>query len=218
MSHDIEHRQVEITTDDGCLLHGDLAMPALPIAAASILHPHPRMGGDRHSPVVDALFRALPERRIAAVRPDFRGVGRSSGSFGGGMAERLDAAAALELLTAVTPEVPLWSIGYSFGGDVALSVDRADLTGWVAVAPPLAVVSSDPPSRPPAGEDHRPTVLVVPAHDQFNPPAAARATTADWSETLVIDVPMADHFLAGRLDAVVDLVLAAITEPRHLQG
>ena len=202
----IEQREIRTTTADGCVLHGDLAIPHAPVAAASILHPHPRMGGDRHNSVVDALFRALPTHGVAALRIDFRGVGRSTGTYDGGVGEREDAGAALRALADELPSVPLWSIGYSFGGDVALSVDHQGLAGWIAVAAPLAVVADSPPSAT-AG---RPTTLVVPAHDQFNPVDQARAATVAWADTRVVDIPMADHFLAGRLDAMVEAVIAAL--------
>jgi uncharacterized protein len=211
MSDDIERREIQVTTADACVLRGDVALPLAPIASASILHPHPRMGGDRHNGVVEALFRALPLHRIAAVRIDFRGVGRSTGTYGGGVGERHDAVAALEAASDAVPGVPVWSVGYSFGGDVALSVDRPDLAGWVAVAPPLAVL----PESPPAAEAGRPAVLVVPAHDQFNPPDAARTATAHWPDTQIVEISMADHFLVGRLDAVVEMVVGAITPAGH---
>lgn len=214
MSDDIDHRhaephEIEVTTDDGCVLVGDLAIPRDARCAAAILHPHPRMGGDRHNAVVDALFRALPTAGVAVLRVDFRGVGRSTGGYDGGVGERLDGLAALATLDAALPELPLWSLGYSFGADVALSIDHERLAGWVVVAPPLAVVGEAPPAAAPG----RPTVLVVPAHDQFAPPEAARSATAEWADTTLEEVPMADHFLVGRLDAMVELVLAALAVP-----
>jgi alpha/beta superfamily hydrolase len=208
MSGDIRPpRPIEVQTSDGCTLHGDLAVPAEPLGAVSVLHPHPRMGGDRHNAVVDALFRALPRAGFAVLRLDFRGVGRSTGAYDGGVGERLDGRAALDALAHEASGLPLWSAGYSFGGDVALSIDHEELAGWVAVAPPLAVLADEPP----AARAGRPTVLVVPAHDQFGPPDAARRATEGWHDTTVVEVPMADHFLAGRLDTTVGLVLGALT-------
>ncbi|MDZ7677180.1 MAG: alpha/beta hydrolase [Acidimicrobiales bacterium] len=207
MSDDIDIGPIEIVTDDGLTLHGDLVVPPGTGAVAVVCHPHPRMGGDRHNTVVDAVFRGLAVTGVAVVRFDFRGVGRSEGTFGSGVDERLDASAALGTAAALAPGTPLWSIGYSFGGDVALSSDHPDLTGWVAIAAPLSVIADDPA----AATDDRPTTLVVPAHDQFRPPAAARDASAGWGATTVVEIDMADHFLTGRLAAAVDAVVEAVT-------
>jgi uncharacterized protein len=195
-----------LTTGDGNTLDAEVITVPGALGAAVVCHPHPQMGGDRHNPVVDALFRALPRHEITTLRFDFRGVGRSTGAYADGIGERQDAEAALTWLAEHHPGMPLWSVGYSFGGDVALSVDHPALAGWVAVAPPLRVLADDPP----ASTSGRPTTLVVPAHDQFSPPERTRAETAAWHDTSIVEVPMGDHFLAGRLDTVADLVLAAL--------
>jgi alpha/beta superfamily hydrolase len=44
----------------------------------------------------------------------------------------------------------------------------------------------------------------VAEHDQFNPPDAARATTAEWRATDVTSISGADHFLNGRLSHVAE--------------
>lgn len=182
----------------GVTLAGDLALPAEPAAAAVVCHPHPAYGGDRHNTVVDAVFRALPARGIAALRFDFR-----PGAGSGGAGAEDDVVAALDRLVAeVGPAVPVWLAGYSFGADVALAVADPRHRGWAAVAPPLRFGG-----RPaPAAGDRRPVLVVVPEHDQFSPPAAARAATAAWPAVEVTVAPRADHFLAGASAAVAGTV------------
>ncbi|MGY6500164.1 MAG: alpha/beta hydrolase [Acidimicrobiales bacterium] len=206
MPGDIDHRSLTLDTADGETLHGDLAVPRDPVATAAVAHPHPLMGGDRHNAVVDAVVRALTAAGVATVRFDFRGVGDSTGAFGKGVAERLDMEAALRAAADAAPGAPLWSIGYSFGGDVALSVDRPDLVGWVAIAPPLSSVVDDPPPA----RDERPAMVFTPAHDQFCPPDLAHERTAWWENTMVVEVPSTDHFMNGRLSAVADSVVEAL--------
>jgi alpha/beta superfamily hydrolase len=151
------------------------------------------------NPVVDALFRALHDAGAAVSRFDFRGVGTSGGEHDGGDAERLDAAAALELVAPLAGEGPVLLCGYSFGGLVALDVSLPVLSGWVAVAPPLGT------GRRVAAADHRPKLLVVGTHDQFVPAERCRQQTADWPATTVAEVEMADHFFGGRTAFVADL-------------
>ena len=110
-----------LATSDGCSLDGDLSVPDGPVRAAAVIcHPHPLYGGDRHNNVVDALFRALPPVGVAALRFDFRGVGRSTGKHGLGVDEGLDLVAALDELSSRWPALPLIAAGYSFGSMVAL--------------------------------------------------------------------------------------------------
>ncbi|HSL59461.1 MAG TPA: alpha/beta hydrolase [Acidimicrobiales bacterium] len=206
MGHDTPSETVRFVAADGVELEGDLAVPAGATVGAVVCHPHPRYGGDRRVPVVDALFRALVDAGVATLRFDFRGVGASSGEFGEGVDERLDVGAALNRLGEEV-EGRRWLVGYSFGADVALSVDGDRVAGWVAVAPPLGVVAH----AAPAGADERLTLVLSPAHDQFRPPASAREVCARWTGTSVEEVAMADHLLGGRLDVVAARVVAAVT-------
>jgi alpha/beta superfamily hydrolase len=48
---------------------------------AIILHPHPQFGGTMNNPVVYQLYYAFANRGFAALRFNFRGVGRSQGVF-----------------------------------------------------------------------------------------------------------------------------------------
>jgi alpha/beta superfamily hydrolase len=183
----------------------DLARPDAARAAAPLCHPHPAYGGDRHNIVVDALFRALPAAGVAALRFDFGpGAGRPAGDGDA----RADVAAALDRLAAELGEgVPLWLVGYSFGADVALSVDDPRVRGWAAVAPPLRFGGTPVP----AGGDPRPVLVLVPEHDQYSPPERAAAATGAWPAVTVEVVPMADHFLAGATDRVAAAVVAFLS-------
>ncbi|MFZ4518821.1 MAG: alpha/beta hydrolase [Microthrixaceae bacterium] len=197
----------ELTTDDGVALAAELEVPADPVAAAVLLHPHPLMGGDMRTPVPDHLFRALPDHGVAVLRFDFRGAGRSGGTHAGGTAEAGDVRAAIDALAAAAPGLPIWLVGWSFGADVSTQVTDPRVAGWVLVAPPLSSVPSDAMA---AATDPRPTLLLVPRHDQFLDPDAAAGRTAGWSATTVQVVPGVDHFLAGRLGTVTDAVLSAL--------
>ena len=66
---------VKLTTADGLTLEGELAVPDEAWGAAVLAHPHPQYGGTMRSIVIGALFQALPEAGVAALRFNFRGVG-----------------------------------------------------------------------------------------------------------------------------------------------
>jgi hypothetical protein len=189
-----------LETADAIALEAEIDVPADRWGGVVLAHPHPTYGGNMHASVTDALFETLPRHGLATVRFNFRGVGSSGGEHDHGLGERLDIVAAIELLSMFV-DGPLVLSGYSFGADVSLCVFDPRITGWYAVAPPLRTVSAADFA---AATDPRPKHLAVAEHDQFNPPDAARATTAEWRATEVTCIPGADHFLNGRLSHVAD--------------
>lgn len=194
-----------LTTADGVRLEAESTVPPGAWAAAVLAHPHPLHGGSMRTGVPAVLFERLPEQGVACLRFNFRGVEGSEGRHTQGLDERLDVAAAAGGLAEAAPDVPLVVAGWSFGGDVSLAVADDALDGWCAIAPPLATL---PESDLVAATDPRPKRLLVPEHDQFRPPSAARTATSSWANTEVVEVAGTDHFLAGRLSAVADAVVA----------
>lgn len=188
-----------IHTDDHLSLVADWAIPDEPVAAAVLCHPHPLQGGNRTVTLIDSLFRRLPGSGIAALRFDFRGVGVSEGDHDEGVGEQLDVAAAVA--EAGELGVPVWVVGWSFGAELALTATAEGVAGWIGIAPPLRILDGWP-----AAHDERPKLLLVPEHDQFNPPMRAQVSTASWVATTVDTVPNTDHFLAGRETWIGDRV------------
>lgn len=192
-----------IDTVDAVALEAEIDVPKERWAAAVLAHPHPSFGGDMHSAVTQWLFDELPKHGIAAVRFNFRGVGRSGGDHDEGRGERLDVVAALEL-AAMFVEGPIVLAGYSFGADVSLSVVHPSVSGWYAIAPPLRTASTEMI----AARDLRPKQIVAAEHDQFTPFDSVRSFTADWTNTQVEEIAGSDHFLAGRLSVVAERCVA----------
>ncbi len=190
------------TTSDGLTLEAEYA-PARgdhPRAAAVLCHPHPQFGGSMRSIVTGALFDALPDRGVACLRFNFRGVEGSEGAHSGGVDEPRDVVAALDVLAAeVHPSVPIALAGWSFGGDMALSVDDSRLAGWVAIAPPLRFTGAIDA----VAHDRRPKLLVLAQHDEFRSPSEIEAEAQRWTNTSVEVVAGASHFFVGRTDRVV---------------
>ena len=99
------------------------------VPAVVVCHPHPLYGGSMHNNVTNAIAHALVKSGIAALLFNFRGVGRSQGSHGGGIAEQGDVEAALDWLGSAggVDAGGLGLAGYSFGAGVAFPVGCADL-------------------------------------------------------------------------------------------
>ena len=71
---------------------------------AIILHPHPQFGGTMNHQIVYQLYYAFVHRNFSVIRFNFRGVGRSQGSFDHGTGELSDAASTLDWAQSINPE------------------------------------------------------------------------------------------------------------------
>ncbi len=104
---------------------------------AIVCHPHPVHGGTMHNKVVTMAARALRELGLAVVRFNFRGTGRSEGSYDEGRGETLDLLAVAEWVRRTRPDDALWLAGFSFGSYVALLAARhLPVRQMVSIAPP----------------------------------------------------------------------------------
>jgi hypothetical protein len=81
------------------------------------------------------------KRGFSTLRINFRGVGRSQGSFDRGEGELADAAAALDWLQTYNPNAgSCWVAGYSFGAWIGMQLlmRRPEIEAFIAVAPPAS--------------------------------------------------------------------------------
>ncbi|HEY1638540.1 MAG TPA: CocE/NonD family hydrolase, partial [Rhizomicrobium sp.] len=82
---------------------------------ALVLHPHPQFGGTMNNPLVYDLFHMFHKLGCTTVRFNFRGVGRSQGTFDSGAGELSDAAAVLDWMNTLYPNPSfVWVCGISF--------------------------------------------------------------------------------------------------------
>jgi hypothetical protein len=106
---------------------------------ALILHPHPQFGGTMNNHIVYELFYAFQRRGFSVLRFNFRGVGRSQGSFDNGLGELSDAAAALDWLQSINANASsCWIAGFSFGSWIGMQLlmRRPEISGFISVSPP----------------------------------------------------------------------------------
>ena len=112
------------------------AGPRAPVAI--LLQPHPAQGTMNH-PIVLALYQSFVRRGFATLRFNFRGVGRSQGTFDNGIGELSDAASALDWLQQFNPEAhTTWVGGFSFGAWIGMQLlmRRPEVEGFISIAPP----------------------------------------------------------------------------------
>ena len=105
---------------------------------AILLQPHPAQGTMNH-PIVLALYQSFVRRGFATLRFNFRGVGRSQGTFDNGIGELSDAASALDWLQQFNPEAhTTWVGGFSFGAWIGMQLlmRRPETDGFISVSPP----------------------------------------------------------------------------------
>lgn len=111
--------------------------PNAPLAL--ILHPHPQHGGTMNNKVVYTLFQSFARQGFSVLRFNFRGVGRSQGSFDRGEGELSDAASALDWLQTFNQNATTcWIAGFSFGAWIGMQLlmRRPELSGFISIAPP----------------------------------------------------------------------------------
>ena len=170
-----------------------------------ITHPHPLFGGSMDNNVVQTVERAFHRRGFATLCFNFRGVGRSTGTYGQGEAEVEDVAAALDFLRERTPGPP-YLVGYSFGAFVA---GRALLQGLavqaaVFIAPPIAFMDLSWLPRVPSLR-----LVVAGGQDDLCPLADLQqmlAGTAPAAAPEIRVIAGADHFFGGREEELFQLL------------
>ena len=161
-------------TDDGISLEGEIRLPeALARGSAVLCHPHPLHGGSMDHPLLWAIRAELATRGLAVLSFDFRGVGGSGGTFGGGRAEVRDVAAAVARVRAEV-EGPTLVCGWSFGALVALleAVGDPDVAALALVGLPLGdtrLEVPDPPDPSVLRAFRRPVLLLSGQGDPFSP-------------------------------------------------
>ncbi len=178
-----------------------------------LLHPHPQFGGTMGSRLVHDLATGLSDADFRVVRFNFRGVGRSEGTYGDGIGETDDATAVFDALAAPAGRVPI-VVGYSFGGAVACRLATLRTPSrLVLVATPLLLSESS--LRP---VDDAPRVacradLVVGDHDGFVSLADAERLAGAFQRPAHVHViEGAGHFLEpSRNPGAIAAVAAALS-------
>lgn len=182
---------------------GDIEVLATPAgeekqipAVAVICHPHPLHGGTMQNKVVSTLARTFRELGLRTVRFNFRGVGRTAGSFAEGIGESDDLLTVIDWVKQVCPGDKLWLAGFSFGAYVSARVaTQIEVAQLVSVAPQVSrFVEAKLP------EITCPWVLVQGESDEIVSPEEVFAWVDGLSnKPVLIRMPGAGHFFHGQL-------------------
>jgi alpha/beta superfamily hydrolase len=171
-----------------------------PRFAALVCHPHPLYGGTMHNKVVFRAAKAATNAGLPALRFNFRGVGKSTGSYSHGIGEVEDVRAALDFLAARFPVAAVCLIGFSFGAGVGLQVGASDprVAALVGLGVPVAVMNFDFLLGV-----LKPKLVVQGTLDQYGPRADVEAFYNSLAEPKQVHwVQNADHFFTGKLEEV----------------
>jgi uncharacterized protein len=206
MADDIRAINVELRGPAG-LLEGLInAKPAsTPRAIAVLAHPLPTAGGTMHTKAVFHAAKALARIDCPVLRFNFRGVGRSGGTFADGPGEQEDFRAALDFMAERYPAATnFWVGGMSFGAWVALTAAAQDprVTAMIGIAPPVTHRDFSP-----AVAAAKPTFLIHGEMDELIPLKDVRkfyGQLAEPKELVVID--SANHLFDGKVTEVGEAI------------
>lgn len=199
---------IEIPAPHG-LLEGLLRVPSAgetPRMAALVCHPHPQFGGTMHTKAVFRIAQALGDLGMPVLRFNFRGVGRSTGSYDEGRGEGDDVRAALDWLAARYPGLPLCLAGFSFGSWVGLPIGCADsrVAQLLGVGVPVRLLETSA-----LDGCAKPKLIVQGERDEYGPQDALLPWFARLPEPKRLTVvPGADHFFTHQQQQLHDAVLA----------
>jgi uncharacterized protein len=206
MPEDIRLLTVDVPGPAG-LLEGliNASASAEPRAIAVLAHPLPTAGGTLHTKAVFHTARALARIGCPVLRFNFRGVGRSAGTFDGGRGERDDFRAALDFMTARYPDTRhVWACGMSFGSWVAMTAGAQDtrVSTLIGIAPPVSTYDFSP-----VVSAAKPTFLIHGGFDELIPLKDVRAFYAQLSEPKeLVVIDSANHLFDGKVTEVGDAI------------
>ncbi len=181
-----------------------------PKGIAVIAHPHPLHGGTMDNKVVHTLFTALLELEFITVKFNFRGVGRSEGSFGQGAGEIEDVIAVTQTIrnqfSYQITNIPLLLAGFSFGGAVQLhAAEKLAPEFLLLVAPSVVSLRA-----PPVPETTQYALIIHGDKDDVVLPEAVLSWAEPVSQPILV-VPGTGHFFHGKLALLKRLVLDHFT-------
>lgn len=175
-----------------------------PSALALVAHPHPLFGGTMDNKVTQTLARSFVQLGYAAVRMNFRGVGKSEGEYDDGRGETDDMALLLDNLRQRYPDLPLILSGFSFGTYVQAQLQQRLAAQHIPVQKMVLVGTAT--TKWPIPNVPENTLLIHGELDEVIP----LPHVFDWARPQslpIIVISGADHFFNHRLQQIKQFVI-----------
>ena len=204
-----------VRTEDGIDLVGEIARTLdKPTGSILLLHPLPTAGGMMDSHVFKKAANRLPALAgINVVRFNTRGTksesGTSTGHFDNAISERFDVEAMINYCIDELKLENLWIVGWSFGTDLALKFAKDKRhKGLILLSPPLRFTTIEDLKW--WSEDGRPVIALIPEHDDYLKPEAAKKSFESLNQISIIPIRDAKHLWVG--EPAVHRVFTEITK------
>lgn len=190
--------------------------PNAPLAL--ILHPHPLFGGTMNNKVVFNLYKSLFENGFTTLRFNFRGVGKSEGTYDNGEGELHDASAALDWFQNTFEKASsCWITGFSFGSWIGfqLLMRRPEVENFIAISPPASKYDFSFLSPCP-----RSGLIVQGTNDEVITESSVTALAHKLSKQKNIEIDYkiiegASHFFENHMDELNQTLTDYITKTLH---
>ncbi len=192
----------KVITEDGIELVVEVAAPLNPSRGALLMcHPNPTGGGMMDSHVYKKAANRLPALAdLTIVRFNTRGTtseqGSSTGNYDQTKLEKHDVEAMVKYCLDELKLENLWVVGWSFGTELTLKYARdSRIKGIILLSPPMMYTTFEELTF--WAEDGRPVIALVPEHDEYLSPAAAKEKFAAIPQIEIIEGVNMKHLWLG---------------------
>ena len=188
----VEH--IFFNSRDNILLEGIFHNAGQPDAVV-IAHPHPLYGGNMNNDVIGLVEQAYLEKGYATLRFNFRGVGKSHGSYADGKGEIDDLMGAIDYV-GKNNSTRIVVVGYSFGAWVSAHIPKEmQPEKLVMLSPPVAMMDFSTASAIPSLK-----LVITGRNDEIAPPELIEKHLALWNPSADLRViEHCDHFYGAGL-------------------
>lgn len=159
-------------------------------------HPHPQHGGAMGNKVIYTASRTLAALGVISIRFNFRGVGKSEGSYADGIGEQDDLIAVVKWSQKQHPDKKLILCGFSFGAHIsAMQAAKLGADLLISIAPPIGRIAFNG-FEPPMCD----WLIIQGENDEL----VDAEKVKDWSNEFLeppklVMMPEASHFFHGKL-------------------